>query len=269
MITERELRQIAGRTGLGVGQTEHEYAMLCVLDTLHQTAPLAETFCLKGGTALRLIYFDDWRHSVDLDFSVLPAFPGAELRAHVEHWFAQVQAQHGMAVRLLDYHRANGAARMRAQFMGPLRHPARLLFDVTLDEPILLSPQRRTVVLSCFSSLRPVVLTYTLEEILVEKLRSILQRGKSRDYYDVWRLLNEKQAHINMDQAHAILEQKCRHKGLDAPDDAAAFLNPQRLEEAAVYWVRDLARQVAPQPLPAWGAVTEELAVLLTRFLEG
>ncbi|MFW6116539.1 MAG: hypothetical protein ACOC6F_02325 [bacterium] len=54
MITERELRQIAGRRGLGVGQTEHEYAMLCVLDALSQTSLLAGTFCLKGGTALQV-----------------------------------------------------------------------------------------------------------------------------------------------------------------------------------------------------------------------
>jgi uncharacterized protein len=33
---------------------------------------------------------------------------------------------------------------------------------------------------------------YLPNEILVEKLRNILQRGKARDYYDVWRLLKEK-----------------------------------------------------------------------------
>ncbi len=192
MIAERELRQIAGKTGLGIGQTAHEYAMLCVLDALGQTSLLSDTFCLKGGTALRLTYFNDWRHSVDLDFSVLPTFPSEELRTHVERWFAQVDIAHGMTVRLLDFHRANGAARMRAQFVGPLRHPARLLFDVILDEPVLLPPQRREVVVSFFPALRPVVLTYALEEILAEKMRSILQRGKSRDYYDVWRLLREK-----------------------------------------------------------------------------
>jgi len=72
MISERELRQIAGQAGLGVGEAEHQYAMLCVLDALPHLPPLADTFCLKGGTALRLAYFEDWRHSVDLDFSVLP-----------------------------------------------------------------------------------------------------------------------------------------------------------------------------------------------------
>ena len=95
MISERELRRIAARTGLGVGQAEHEYALLCVLDTLGQTPPLSDTFCLKGGTALRLIYFEDWRHSVDLDFSVLLAFPSDDLQPLVETWFAQVSTAHG------------------------------------------------------------------------------------------------------------------------------------------------------------------------------
>jgi len=268
MITERELRQIAGRTGLGVGQAEHEYAMLCVLDALGQTSSLSDTFCLKGGTALRLIYFDDWRHSVDLDFSVLAAFLSEELRTHVERWFAQVDVVHGMPVRLLDFHRANGAARMRAQFVGPLRHPARLLFDVTLDEPVLLPPQRREVVVSFFPDLRPAVLTYALEEILAEKMRSVLQRGKARDYYDVWRLLKEKNAAFDASLVRSIMEQKCRHKGLDVPD-VQAFLAPQYLEEAAVYWERDLARQVAPQSLPDWARVSEELEGLLGRFFGG
>jgi hypothetical protein len=265
MITERELRQIAGRFRLGVGQVEHEYAMLCVLDALGQVSPLCETFCLKGGTALRLIYFDDWRHSVDLDFSVLTAFPSAALRTHVERWFVQVGVAYGMTVQLVDFHRANGAARMRAQFVGPLDHPARLLFDVTLDEPVLLTPERREVVLPFFPSLRPLVLTYALEEILAEKMRSILQRGKARDYYDVWRLLKEKETALDLSLTRSLLEQKCRHKGLDVTD-AQAFLAPQHLEEAGVYWERDLARQVAPQPLPHWAAVTAELADSLEQF---
>jgi hypothetical protein len=58
MIAEQELRRIAGRFDLGVGQAEHEYAMLCVLDALGQTAVASDTFCLKGGTALRGIQVD-------------------------------------------------------------------------------------------------------------------------------------------------------------------------------------------------------------------
>jgi uncharacterized protein len=265
MISEQELRRLAGRAGLGVGEAELQYAMLCVLDALQQVPPLSDTFCLKGGTALRLVYFEDWRHSVDLDFSVLPDFPAEALQPHMETWFAGVDRLHGVTVRPIDFHRANGAVRVRAQFIGPLRHPARLLFDITLDEPLLLPPVRREVVVSCFMPLRPVVLTYVLEEILAEKMRSILQRGKSRDFYDVWRLLGEKAADIDIPRTRAILEQKCQHKGISEPT-AGSLMAPQRLEEARTYWERDLVRQVAPRPLPDWDVVTQELTGLLARF---
>jgi hypothetical protein len=46
----------------------------------------------------------------------------------------------------------------------------------------------------------------------------------------------------------------------------AAFLRPQDLEEAGVYWERDQARQVMPRSLPDWAVVTSELADLLKRF---
>ena len=195
----------------------------------------------------------------------MPEFPADELHSLIERWFDQVGTLHGVEVRLLDFHRANGAARLRAQFVGPLRHPARLLFDITLDEPVLLPPERRQVVVSPFPALRPRVLTYALEEILTEKMRSILQRGKARDYYDVWRLLGKKRAAFDATVVRSILVQKCRHKGLDEPD-VQMFLRPQHLAEAQVYWERALTGQVAPQSLPDWDVVTQELAGLLEHF---
>ena len=266
MISERALRRVAGHAGLGVGQCEHEYVMLCALDALSRTESLADTFCLKGGTALRLAYFADWRHSVDLDFSVLPTFAADGLRAGLIAWFQQVEALHGVSLSLRDYHAVNGAARIRARFVGPLQHPSRLLFDITLDEPVLLSPQRRPVVITLFEDLRPTVLCYSLEEILAEKLRSILQRGKARDYYDVWRLLQEKADHFDPYVVQSILVQKCAHKGLPAPE-VMAFLDPALCESAAAFWSQDLSDQMPGVTLPVWDAVQEDLGRLLSGLL--
>lgn len=268
MISERELRRVAGQAGMGVGQAEYEYVLLCALDGLSQTPPLAETFCLKGGTALRQLYFSDWRHSVDLDFSVLPAFEAEHLKSSLTMWFEQVEELHGIPVSLRDFHTANGAARVRAQFVGPLRHPNRLLLDVTLDEPVLLSPQRRPVVTDLFRAPRPHVLCYALEEILAEKLRSILQRGKARDYYDVWRLLKEKADSFDQQIARRVLQEKCKHKNLPDPS-VEAFFDQATLEAAAAYWSQDLIGQVPDGNLPAWDTVTTDLRPLLTRFLAG
>ena len=163
---------------------------------------------------MRQLYYVDWRHSIDLDFSVLPAFSGNDLRHDLERWFARVGALHGLQVSPLSIHRPNGAARVRARFIGPLQHPNRLLLDLTFDEPVLLAPLRRGIVTKLYAEPSPQVLVYALEEILAEKLRAVLERGKSRDYYDVWRLLKEKRSDIDIVTARKVFQQKCLHKDL-------------------------------------------------------
>ncbi|MBM3187867.1 MAG: nucleotidyl transferase AbiEii/AbiGii toxin family protein [Chloroflexi bacterium] len=268
MISLGELRRASARLGLGLAQAEHEYALLCALDGLAQTTPLNETFCLKGGTALRQFYFPDWRHSVDLDFTVLPSFPKPTLREGLERWFERIEALHGLRVRLLHCHRPNGSARVRAQFLGPLGHPSRLLLDITLDETVLLPPERRPVLTGLFAQPAPQVLTYALEEILAEKLRAILERGKARDYYDVWRLLEEKSAAFDSATVYTTLLAKCAHKGLPQPAIEHFFLAPM-LEQAQAYWVNDLADQVKPHSLPPWRQVVADLQPLLANLLGG
>ena len=268
MLTRAELGRAAAKMGMPLGQAEHEYAILCVLDGLAQAPLLGDTFCLKGGTALRQLYYADWRHSVDLDFSVLPAFSAADLRHDLERWFARVGALHGLQLSPLSIHIPNGAARVRARFIGPLQHPSRLLFDLTFDEPVLLPPQRRGIVVGLFPEPNPYVLAYVLEELLAEKLRAILERGKSRDYYDVWRLLKEKHEDLDLGTVREVFAQKCAHKGLVVPGPSGFFV-PRVLEAAEAYWQRDLSEQVPGGDLPPWRQVVDELARLLGAFLEG
>jgi len=264
MLTRDDLARVARRHGLGLGRTEHEYVILCLLDGLAQASLLAQSLVFKGGTALRQVYFPDWRHSEDLDFSALPGLGSERLADAVAEWFAVVQRKWGITISIRRLHRADGAARLRAQFVGPLAFPNLLLMDFTLDEPVILPPVRRPVVTTLFDAPRPVVQTYALEELLAEKLRSILQRAKSRDYYDVWRLLAEKATFFDRSLAREVLLAKCRHKGLtfSGPGD---FLVPARLAEAQTYWERDLREQVAD--LPEFSVMVASLRRLLGDFL--
>jgi hypothetical protein len=205
---------------------------------------------------------------VGLDFSVLPVFPVERLRLNLTAWFDQIEALHGVQISLRDLPRANGAARARARFVGPLRHPNQLLLDITLDEPVLLPPGRRPVVTGLFSDPHPCVRAYALEEIMAEKMRSILQRGKARDYYDVWRLLREKTDAFDRQTARQVLSKKCEHKGLPAPS-VEAFLSPALLEGASAFWSQDLIGQVPGKCLPSSDRVTADLSQLLNVFFDG
>ena len=53
---------------------------------------------------------------------------------------------------------------------------------------------------------------YTLETILAEKLLTILQRGKIRDYYDAWKLLKEKKVKASIKE---LFLNKCQSEGIE------------------------------------------------------
>lgn len=158
---------------------------------------------------------------------------------------------------------ANGAARLRVQFIGPLNHPNLVFYDLTFDEE-LITPISRRPVLSPFgldsTALIPV---YSLEEILAEKLRSILQRGKSRDYYDVWRLLKEKKDLLDLRIASDVFKQKCSQRGV-AFQVTGELISSERVEAASRYWDEDLGKQL--EGLPSFLDVIGELKDLLTEL---
>ena len=101
------------------------------------------------------------------------------------------------------------------------------------------------------------VLVYSPNEILVEKLRSILQRGKARDYYDVWRLMKEKE--FNLDKIRELFILKCQITGIEFNPDL--IFDENRLLEAKKFWTIALARLT--KDLPVFESVVNDLRLML------
>lgn len=264
MITRAGLQRIAGRERVGLGVLEKDYVITETLRGLAAVPLVAETFVFKGGTALRKVYFPQWRYSEDLDFTVTEAFPREALESHLREWYQAVDAASGIGLVTRDLHRPNGFARLRIQFRGPLGQPATIFVDLTFDEPVLTSPLRRDLFTEPFELPPARVLAYTLEELMAEKLRSILERGKSRDYYDVWRVLRDHPGALDLNRTGELYVRKCAHKGL-SHTGIEALMAPERLGEVEQYWNADLAMQLGD--LPSFQAVTAELRALLARVL--
>jgi hypothetical protein len=109
------------------------------------------------------------------------------------------------------------------------------------------------------------ILCYSLEEILAEKMRTILQRTEPRDLYDVWRLLQEHAQEMNLALTKNIFDAKCRFKGVHVKswDD---FLSARKIEKYQTAWQRRLADQV--QDLSSLKTVVRELKHFLkTHFM--
>lgn len=238
LITADQIRVVARSQDLAAGVVEKDYALTWLLRGLYSRgSKLRDSFVLKGGTAIRKAYFPEtWRFSEDMDFTVIGDNDPDAMRASMEDAFAWLLRESGVNFSIDSFHVTEGAIIANVQFIGPLGFTNRIKHDINLKERMVLRPQRRPIK-SGFPDLpRFNVLSYSLTEILVEKIRSIMQRGYSRDYYDVWRLAKE--GKLNRSEIERLLVQKCELNGIKY--QPKLLFNKRRLDEAHRFWVQGL-----------------------------
>ena len=237
------LQEARRRLGIPWEVLERDYLLSWVLAGISQTPLLRDTLVLKGGTALRKCYFGDYRFSEDLDFSALEGVPkGEEMESLVREACET-------AVRLLDEYApveivceryrerephpaGQEAFNIRGRLPWQGRPQTRVMIEVTVDERILRPPEMWRVIHEYGECFDVDVQAYSLEEIIAEKLRALLQhaqmferrgwsRSRARDYYDLWRVLGEYGDSLNLGGFDSLLREKCSVRGVSfsRPDD--------------------------------------------------
>lgn len=259
MITRADLQRLANREKLALGTLEKDYILTEVLKALSRVQTLSQLLVFKGGTSLRKVYFSDWRYSEDLDFTARHDITKEELNEYLGKWYDEVgQASQIQLVTKMLY-KPNGYARVRTQFTGPLSYPGVIFMDLSFDEPLCLEPENRKILTNPFPESEQKVLVYPMEELLAEKMRSLLEWGKSRDYYDVWRILKEHSSDLDLKVLSSVLEKKLTHKGL-VLHNLGDFL-PKDINGLRQYWEKDLEQQIPS--LPSLDEVLKELRNIL------
>ena len=71
MISENALSKLARKDNVSFGIIEKDYFLTMLLEGISQNKKLKESWIFKGGTALRKVYFKEYRYSEDLDFTML------------------------------------------------------------------------------------------------------------------------------------------------------------------------------------------------------
>lgn len=253
MISLREVQRLAFETRMPEQAIERDYVLTWVLSEIARHPMLGAQAILKGGTAIKKLYFSEWRYSEDLDFTLQPPWAAEPIVAALEEVNAACASSAGLEVAVSSQEPRPETGQLSSltiylAYIGPLRRtrrPRELKLDFTNDEVVVEAPVRRSLPRIYSDEIEPAVevLVYPLEEILAEKMRTLLQRTEPRDLYDVWRLLTDYEAEIDLFRTKSIFEDKCRFKGL-APETWTEFLSAERIERFAAAWNRRLGEQV-------------------------
>ena len=71
MIKPSEVQKLSRKEGVRDTQIEKDYILSWLLTGVSQNDALHKALAFKGGTVLKKFYFEDYRYSEDLDFTLL------------------------------------------------------------------------------------------------------------------------------------------------------------------------------------------------------
>jgi predicted nucleotidyltransferase component of viral defense system len=261
------LRAKAKKFNVRLEIVEKDYALSYLLAAIADTPGLGDRIALKGGTALKKLYFAEYRFSEDLDYSTLALGPLSDVAAKMDTVTQKMrnrlfergpfEVQNEALTLKLPHPGEQAGYLVRVQFPGQRQALCRLKVEITVDEPILL-PVEQMPVLHGFDELLQVeIRSYALAEIVAEKLRALLQSqarlnergwGASRvcrDYYDLWSVLRSRERFDG--QMPALVAEKCQVRGVsfERPHD---FVADELLKVARQEWQQQLMPFVPTAP---------------------
>ncbi len=207
---------------------------------------------------MKKIYFDDYRFSEDLDFTLLNnALANEQIFSRFRETFDYVQEGANIPLEIIDTNQhEDGGINFYISYTGPLAGQGankRVKVDISRSEKLEYEPVMKDVIVKYSDMQAHELLCYPLEEVLVEKMRTVMQRMQARDFYDIWFLLEKHQ----MDAAFHMNEfaRKCASKNLshlDFPDKLA-----ERLPQYKGRWQSSLREQI--KDLPDFATVEREV----------
>ena len=277
------IQEAARQYGVPQNLIEKDYALTYTLAGLASHPDLGDTLLFKGGTALKKVFFGDYRFSEDLDFSARSAPKDRELESAIHQAVqhaAELLSEHGPfsveAVRRAEqepHPAGQDAFLVRVQFPWHPRPLCQIKVEITHDELVVLAPRKRTLIHGYDEDLHQRVSCYQLEEIVAEKLRALLHthqrivargwgRQHARDYYDLWRILDTFFDTLDAQDIRRALTAKAQHRQLSFVD-VNDFFTDELVTTARVQWEGSL-RPVVTQ-LPDCDSALERLRELLQR----
>jgi len=192
MITPGEIQKIASRQSLRDTQIEKDYVIGWILGGVSKNEILKSALAFKGGTAIRKFYIKDYRFSEDLDFTYVKGKMDKEiLKQEFESVLSRVNVESRIRLELRNDKMHNtGNYNFYIGYAGPLGGKIEnkdIKVDIC-DSEKMCGATQKLAAYNEYSDLtdKYELDCYSINDIISEKMRSLMQRTMPRDLYDLW-----------------------------------------------------------------------------------
>ena len=262
MISSNIVTEISKAENIGWSIVEKDYFLTLLLEAVSASQFLRDNFVFKGGTALRKIYFKHYRYSEDLDFTLKKHLTEKEIKEAWETVFEYLKKEHNADFRINDFYSRKWFSDIKIQFIGLKGGKNTITLDILSDE-IIVDIIKEEKVFNPYYGKTFSMPVYSMEEILAEKLRSLLQRTRVRDYYDAWYILTHSGDKINMKKVKEIFIKKVEQKKLSF-SSKDQLLDHNKINQAGAYYQRQLGSHL--KELPPFDKLIAELGAAITKL---
>lgn len=181
MIRPREIQQKAREAAVCDQQIEKDYVLSWILKGVAWHERLSKIIVFKGGTVLKKVYFEDYRYSEDLDFTLID---DSITNEQIFEWFAEifefVGEEANIPLEIIDNDERGeegGGINFYIGYVGPLGGQGshkKVKVDISRSEKLEFEPVMKDVFTDYSDIEEHQLLCYQLEEVLIEKMRSVM-----------------------------------------------------------------------------------------------
>lgn len=261
MVRREEIIALAKALSLRPDTIEKDYVLGWILWGIYNDDDLASKWFFKGGTSLKKCFFETFRFSEDLDFTVtdpthlLAEFLHNKFNAITENIYNEIGIEFSsdaFKFDVVEKDQGTLSVQGKIHYRGPLGRKSgyrSIKLDLTTDEIIVLDKQKYEVYHPYTDKPAKGISAncYAFEEVVAEKIRALAQRARPRDLYDVIHFYRNRDMIKNPQLVHKVLVKKCNYKNIPVPT-YETIESHEKLEELHVQWSNMLAHQLPILP---------------------
>jgi len=269
MIIQKEIINISKEKGVPKITIDKDWVLGHFLNAMYSFVEIQNNFVFKGGTCLRKCHIEDYRFSEDLDFTLLDEkfIIHKELISKFIHEAQKVCGAKFHLFKFTEPNEDNQGYEIIIKFWGAdhkinqkptspsSKWHSKIKLDISISEDLILKPEIKKIFHPYSDSklINNTIPVYSINEIMAEKLRSLIQRNRPRDIYDVWslsKIIDNKEFTTIKDT----LLKKSENKNIKI-NGVNDFINDDKEKKNNKEWRNSLKNQLPIEKLPEFDKV--------------